>query len=276
MQFRIHWLSLTIWGTHRKALALWDVWFADFLGDIELPGQACDAIPDQVFQQFINDLKRFERFNVNRADLAWDGVPFTPEQVKQAVDQEQLRSLVKRKTLVFTSSTYAERDNGELGTNTLSLGSRQSSRMLRVYDKRGPTRLEFQIREDRANAVVKEVLTQPVEMWAELCIAHLRDYIDFVDPETQKLLDWWDQFIQEKGRAMKTVSDARQKELDRIIGWIDSQVASSLSVVADVVGEESVQAFVVSGRRKRGKRFNSILELREKPTRRDDVSNDAQ
>jgi hypothetical protein len=62
---------------------------------------------------------------------------------------------------------------------------------------------------------------------------------------------------------MKTVSNARQKELDRMIGWIDSQVSSTLSVVADVVGEEAVQAFVIDGRRKRGKRFDSILELRK-------------
>ena len=304
MQFRIHWLAITVWGSQRKALALWDVWFSDYLGamqatghggrgfkslftslaeaklstmpagiredeldkqyfHLELPGQACDAIPDHVFQQFLRDLKRHEKFSVSRVDLAWDEVGFTPQQVKQAVEENLIRSLVKRKTLVFSSSTYAERDNGELGTNTLSLGSRQSSRMIRVYDKRGPVRLEFQVRDKRATVIAKEVLTQPVDQWAELCIGHLRDYIDFIDPDTQLLLDWWEKFIQEKGRAMKTVSDARQVELDRMLMWIDTQVSTTLSVIADVVGEQAIQAFVIDGRRKRGKRFDAVLELRK-------------
>jgi DNA relaxase NicK len=208
-------------------------------------------------------LKRHEKFSVTRVDLAWDEVGFTPEQVKQAVDQDQVRSLVKRKTMVFTSEDYAEKDNGELGTSTLSLGSRQSTRMIRVYDKRGPVRLEFQVRNKRATVVAKEALTQPVDQWAELCIAHLRDYIDFIDPDTQQFLDWWEKFIQEKGRAMKTVSNARQIELDRMLMWIDTQVSTTLSVIADVVGEHAIQAFVIDGRRKRGKRFDSVLELRK-------------
>jgi hypothetical protein len=204
MEFRIHWLAITVWGSQRKALALKDDWFSDYLGamqvtghggrgfkamfsslgearlstlpvglpedelkkqyfHLELPGQACDAIPDHVFQQFLTELKSHEKFSVTRVDLTWDGVPFTPAQVKQAVDQDQVRSLVKRKTMVFTSGDYAEKDNGEVGTTTLSLGSRQSTRMLRVYDKRGPVRLEFQVREDRATAIIKEVFTQPVD-----------------------------------------------------------------------------------------------------------------
>jgi hypothetical protein len=303
MEFRIHWLSLTIWGTLHKALALWDVWFSPFLGEmqssghggrgfqklyrslaqarlsglpagieerdlerqyfhIELPGQACDAIPDQVFREFLIDLSRNEKFNVTRVDLAWDGVDFTPEQVKQAVDDENIRSSVKRKSMKYVTSPYAERDNGELGTSTLSLGSRQSTRMIRVYDKRGPVRIEFQVREDRALLITKEVLTQPVEMWPELCVSHLRDYIDFLDQEEQKLLDWWEQFVNEKGRANKTVTDARKKELDRILAWIDTQVSTSLSVVADVIGEQAIQAFIIDGRRKRGKRFDAVLGVK--------------
>ena len=78
------------------------------------------------------DLIVHEEFKIKRIDLAWDGVPFTPSDVKAAVDANLLRSLVKRNTLVFTNSPYEEREDGVMGTFSCQLGSRQSARMISV------------------------------------------------------------------------------------------------------------------------------------------------
>lgn len=84
--------------------------------------------------------------------------------------------------------------------------------MLRVYDKRGPVRLELLTRKDRATIICTEVLTQKVDQWAFLALGHLRDYIDFVDKDTKRMLSWWEAFVTETARANLKVTDAKQKE----------------------------------------------------------------
>lgn len=297
--FRVHWLSTTIWGTEEYGLKMWQEWFEAFLGPLqgighggrgfkrlykalaeaklyadpiaqqdieanqyfsyEFPGSACDAIPDKVIQEFIIVLNRWEKARITRLDLAWDGTPFTPEQVKEAVELEQMRSYMRRSKMQYTVSPYEFREDGQLGTSSLRLGSSQSSRMLRVYDKHGPVRLEMQTRAERADLVGRDVLIKFPKLWLDNAIAHLRDYVDFAEQETEKLLPWWDAFIHNQNRAMKTVSDARTVELNRMLVWVEKQVSPTLSVLADVVGEDTIKAFVVAGRRKRGAKFNALL-----------------
>ncbi|MCW5875217.1 MAG: replication initiation factor domain-containing protein [Anaerolineales bacterium] len=292
MEFHVHWLSLTLWADKEYALKLWEEWFQQYLGPLvavghggrgfkglyqalgaaklyadpvgegayvhlEFPGSACDALPPKLIQEFIVSLNRWEKFRVSRLDLAWDGVGFTPQHVVEAVSEEKLRSLLKRKTLHVHDQPFEEREDGVLGTSSVRLGSNQSSRMLRVYDKRGPVRLEFQTRAERADLVARDVLLRLPQTWAEAALAHLRDYVDF--EFEGKLLAWWEQFVREIGRAFKKISDARQLELSRMTAWVMNQVAPTLSVLADVLGEDIYTAITVQGRRKRGKRYEAVL-----------------
>jgi len=204
-------------------------------------------------------LNRWEKFRVSRLDLAWDGVEFTPHDVKEAVSEEKLRSLLKRKTLHVHDQPFEERDDGVMGTTSVRLGSNQSSRMLRVYDKRGPVRLEFQTRAERADLVAREVLLKLPDLWAESALAHLRDYVDF--EFEGKLLAWWEKFVREIGRAFKKIMDARQLELSRMTEWVMTQVAPTLSVLVDVIGEDIYKALTIQGRRKRGKRYEAVLAV---------------
>lgn len=301
MKFRIHWLAVTIHCRLDHALALWDIWFAPFLGalqfsghgaqgfrklykslasarlygdpagfsnqdeeneyvHLELPGQACDGIPLDDFREFFMELRRHYKFSITRVDLAWDGVPFTPEQVKEAIEFDRVRTNAARKTMTFTTSMFEEREDGEMGTNSLRLGSLTSNQLLRVYDKRGPVRLELLTRKDRATLICTEALTQKVDRWALLALAHLRDYIDFVDKDTKQLLPWWEEFVQEVARANLKVTDAKQKELERMVNWVDSQVSCTLSVLHDVYGEDLISLLIKHGRKKRGKRYDSVLK----------------
>jgi len=227
---------------------------------IELPGQACDAIPDYVFREFMMELQRHEKFHLTRLDLAWDDVPFTPQQVMEAIENNNIRTLARRSKVAITGSPWEQKENGEMGTNSLSIGAKSSERMLRTYDRRGPVRLELQTRHKRADLIANDVLIHPVEEWADRAIAHLRDYIDFLEPKSEKLLPWWGEFVREIGRANKTVTDARKKELDRMVVWFRHQVAPTLSVLADVIGEQSIEAFIIEGRRKRGNQFDEVLK----------------
>ncbi len=299
IMFRVHWLSTTIWGTQDYGLKMWQEWFEEFWGPMqpvghggrgfkslfkalleaklyadplaqegidsnqyfgfEFPGSACDALPDKIIQEFIVVLNRWEKARITRLDLAWDGTPFTPAQVKEAVELEQMRSYLRREKMQFTISPFEKREDGQIGTSSLRLGSNQSSRLLRVYDKHGPVRLEMQNRAERADLVARDVLINLPSIWIGKAISHLRDYVDFVEQETEKLLPWWKVFINNQDRAMKIVSDARTVELSRMVAWVDKQVSPTLSVLADVIGDQSIEAFVVSGRRKRGAKFNALL-----------------
>lgn len=293
MEFHVHWLSLTIWVEDKDyAIKMWEEWFQEFLGPLvpighggrgfkvlyqalaaaklyadpigegsfvhlELPGSACDALPPKLIQEFIVTLNRWEKFRVSRLDMAWDGVEFTPQDVKQAVAEQKLRSLLRRKTLHIHDQPFEERADGVMGTTSVRLGSNQSSRMLRVYDKRGPVRLEFQTRAERADLVAREVLLKLPHLWAEAALSHLRDYVDF--EFEGKLLEWWDKFVRAIGRAFKKITDARELELSRMTEWVMTQVAPTLSVLADVIGEDIYKAITVQGRMKRGKRYEAVL-----------------
>jgi hypothetical protein len=129
--------------------------------------------------------------------------------------------------------------------------------MLRVYDKRGPVRLEFQTRAERADLVAREVLTQVPVYWAELAIAHLRDYVDFEDEG--RLLGWWAKFVGEIARAWKTVTDARRKELERITEWLMRQVAPTFSAWVDLLGREAIEGLYKQGKQNRKNRFDALL-----------------
>src|SRR3990172_4788467 len=141
---RVHWLTVTIWAKDEYGLKLWDEWFEHYLGPmhptghggrgfrklhkalleaklyaapisqggiedgdyfgLEFPGSACDAIPDKLFQEFILTLDRWEQARITRLDLAWDGVAFLPETVKEAVDAEHMRSYARRSSMQYTVS----------------------------------------------------------------------------------------------------------------------------------------------------------------------------
>ncbi len=302
--FRVHWLTVTIWGTYEYGYKMWEEWFSPYLGSMrqsghggrgfrqlskamlkasfyadpilqeavddqkyfsfDFPGNACDAIPDKVFQIFILVLDKWEKARITRLDLAWDEVGFTPETVREAVDKEQMRSYLRRKSMKYTISPYELREDGQLGTSSLRLGSNLSDRMLRIYDKRGPVRLELQSRKNRSDLLAREVLKNQPHEWDKPAISHLRDYVDFINVETKELLPWWQAFVQDTDRAMKTVSDAREIELNRMIEWISTQVSPALSVLADVIGKDSIDAFIIDGRRKRGTKYKALLEAKEK------------
>ena len=305
-EFRIHWITVTVWGSARYALELWERWFEEYLGSmvstglggrgfelrmkallsanlylnpiikndfiddhiyfsIDLPGQACDAVPDIVFHNFVRHLNQTQKdFRFTRLDLAWDGVNCHPEEFRLAVSEDRVRSYAKRESLLVNWSPFKQKDSGEIETMTVSLGARSSTRRIKFYDKRGFTRVELETKKERADAIGKEMLIEDPKGWPPLATAHLRDYIDiFETSEKVDLVRWWDDLVTQIARAKVTITDARTVELNRILEWIDSQVSPSLSVVADVVGPSSIDAFVISGRKKRGAKFNAILEMKK-------------
>src|SRR3972149_2121817 len=220
---------------------------------LELPGSACEALHPKVFQEFILVMGRSEKFQVTRLDLAWDGVPFTPEDLDQAGKEQLIRTYAKRETFNYELYRYKPREDGQIGHSIFRMGSRQSSRYLRVYNLHGPVRLEMETRSDRADLVARDLLIHQPDEGADKAFPHLRDFFDI---ETE----YWQEFIQQHARANQTITDARTKEVSRISDWMFKQVSASYSVLVDLYGEGLIEDLLAAGRNKRGNRFYNLLK----------------
>jgi len=228
---------------------------------IELPGQACEYLIPDNYRDFLNYLLDAGiRFSIKRVDLAFDNAPFSPELFLEYLEGDTLVSLAKRETIHYDGSPYALRDDGKEGTFTAYIGSNESQRMVRCYNKRGFTRLEFQMRDERAQAVFLSMVFHPFTEWFYIGMSHLRQYIDF--------RGWalWAEFVSIADRASLLISSARRVSVSRIHSWLDRQVSVALSVYLDVHGSEvgwsQVIDLVERGRQRPSrKRYEAVLQL---------------
>lgn len=290
--YQIHWLNMTVFGSIDDSIILYDILFRDTFGDlqslghggrsfkeiqrglaefklytkpaknnkeffhIEIPGSACDALNWEGFQAIYEYLNgNFpDNFKFTRIDFAFDHLNFSPEQALDVFKNDQVRSLAKRDSLEVIQSPFALRDNLEIGTSTINFGSRTSERFLRIYNKRGFTRLEFELKGERANIFATDLLKEQNESrWFKIAIGHLRDYIDF-DAE------WWTEFISGNARAYRTLSKPSEVSLQKITHWIEKQVAPALSVLDDTLPYGDLKHIIAKGRIRRKDKYNLLIE----------------
>lgn len=291
--YQIHWLSFTVKADREDAFSLYSNLFMDTFGPlqdlgnggrgfkeiyhnalefkvymsprsssvesywhIEIPGRACECIGNEYFLALGDYLESNYkgRYEYKRVDFAFDHVGFDPKDVEDAIRSNQVRTLAKRETLVINSSPFVLRDDGTPGTYTVSLGSNQSERMITVYNKRGYTRLEFQTRDLRANVVGRKLLLESdTSNWSRIGLSHLRDFIDF-EPA------WWGEFVNGSQRAHETISRPRDISGSKLFHWIDRQVSPALSVAIDILPEDVMKSILARGRRRRGSRYDLLLQ----------------
>ncbi len=290
---QIHWLSFTVKADREDAFTLYSTLFEDFFGKlqdlgnggrgfkeiyhnslelkvyltprssysesywhIEIPGRACECIKNDLFLALGDylDSNFKDQYSYKRIDIAFDHLKFEPQDVENAIVENKVRSLAKRDSLLIYHSPFALKDNGVLGTYTVSFGSNKSERMITVYNKRGYTRLEFQSRDARANVISRCLLLEPDDrLWSWIAISHLRDFIDF---ET----DWWTVFISSKQRAHVTISRPREISISKLVRWMDKQVSPALSVAVDILPDDVMKSILDHGRKRRGSRYDLLLQ----------------
>lgn len=294
--FQIHWLSLTAHAQKQEAYLLYSRLLQDHFGGIEglghggrgfreiskaalgltlycspvrgeeeyfhleLPGAACEALLPENFAELHRYLlEQFkEQFTYKRLDIAFDRVLFEPKQVEEALLSGQVRTLAKRETIRVFGSPFEARENGELGTSTVQIGANSSERMLTVYNKRGYVRLEFQARDKRADLIGKQLFANTqADDWYAIALSHLLDFIEFDTP-------WWKEFVQQQGRANRSVTTAKEVTSERLINWIDNQVSPALSAISDAFSEELVKQIIARGSKRRGARYNALFIPRKK------------
>jgi len=228
------------------------------------PGKACKAIPPEFFSYFYKSLVREEiKFNVSRIDIAYDNVPFTPSDFFQVFEDDKnryengekqiIRTLSQRENVQFIREPFMEKDDGSsLSRDTCYFGSRQSERFLRVYNKRGPTRLEIEYKGKRAALVASKLFIDNVDNWLETSISHLLDFID-ID------IQWWKEFIGDQERAYAKLHCAKEISLERKREWLLNQVSPTLAAVTEITRGQILSDMLDEGGKRMHKNNANLL-----------------
>lgn len=233
----------------------------------EFTGSACDCLIPVRFAEFVSMLDEHGvKYKITRLDIAWDDLPFSVLEFYERVKDHQAVTPVKlnvfgskNENFSLVQSPFELRENGEIGTSTCYLGSKTSQRFLRVYDRRGGTRLEFVIKDDRAQSVIKDIFSYDYPDWDIVAREHLLDFVRF------EHWDLWLKFVAFAQKADLHISSARVTSLSKICGWLERQVMVSLSVFYDVHGWRDAQTIIdrllLEARNKDRSRYTAVLQL---------------
>lgn len=163
---------------------------------------------------------------VYRLDFAWDKIDIEP---KELLDRYKTNWGWNMQSCLRESSwSWAEDSKGQ----TCYLGSRESDRMLRLYNQRGYNRLELQLR-GRFCKFLSKYLEIELESDFEQEIIKsvtgiLRDMIDFLD------WDKWQDFLKGFDRV-RVRCDNVGTSIERKTRWIMRQCGSTLAVLSNVL-----------------------------------------
>lgn len=155
----------------------------------------------ELFQsKFTRDKKNGEvkyHWQSTRIDIAFDGVPFSPAACREAWLAGNIRTRSH-------PDSYDWRSNAE--GDTFYAGKRVSGRYLRVYNRRGPVRLEIELKKKYAMPFVSNLMEDGFVTLRDASLGVLRDMVDFIDLDSNKnksratLLPWWQALVGEADR----------------------------------------------------------------------------
>ena len=117
---------------------------------------------------------------------------------------------------------------------------------MRIYDRRGPTRVELETKDMYASAVARELVERrgdDTEL-ARFVVGCLREFCDFGVQDgahgsrAVELLPWWRTFVGEVERVGRLVVDRREAlSVDRTLRWVDRAVVPSLAMIVTCYGD---------------------------------------
>ncbi len=225
---------------------------------VSLPGSACEllSIPELVAVATVLELEP-----TSRLDLAWDAEGFTPADCRAAARRGDVVARVQ-----FAKAESSKWVEDGAGFSTYYMGARTSSRMVRVYDRRGPTRVELELKAERAVLLWRSLLGVDVEGWSAAGLAELRAFVDFRDrstgvrPDYCKLLPWWAAFVEGAERRAVCIPRERQT-LERAVSWLRLTVSPTLALANDVLGPDFVRGMLEVGRERYRRRPDRVALL---------------
>lgn len=240
---------------------------------IEVTGEACEELG----RDGLLAIWDAAEWRASRIDLAADHCPFTPAQVRdawvagdvdtrvKALDPEGKRRAAPGRE-GWRRCEWVQQPDGDL----FGMGSRASGQYARVYDSRGFTRFELELKKTTAHAagpIVMEALRVGGETFCHVVSGLIERFVRFVDRAADSTvtrcppLEWWARFVTGVGKARLNLGARVVRTIEEIDRWLVRQVAPTLAVFAEVVGLKGLQTVVQAGRERWGPRHEDTLRL---------------
>lgn len=217
---------------------------------VEIKGAGCAHLGNGGVRQVMTDLKARFRVRASRVDVMAHTEHFSPATAHDAVKACDYcsRTALHEK---FAFTTSPEGDTLYLGVESKKSGGmkRSGERMLRIYDRRGPTRVELQLTGPHAHGGGGLLSVKPVEEWPALIRAMIRDFCDFVDRDSNERvarcvpLPWWDAFT--NGAEKISVRPTDDPAQGTIVGMVDGTLqryAGKLYAATEAYGADWIIA----------------------------------
>lgn len=229
----------------------------DVFCQVQVRGSACERIGNDGVQRVLRDLSMIARVRASRVDVMAHTEAFTPRTMRDAAGAGSFNSrALKPDHRIFVESP--EGDTCYLGYVSKPKGGMKAKgdRCLRAYDRRGPTRIELQLRKDYAAGAAEVLAAEPVASWPTLIRGMIRHYVDFVDrdadprPTRCPLLPWWSSFVEqaEKIGVRRTETPFESTAIGKVDGTLQRH-ARWLYAAFEAYGD----TWILSRIRKHGK-----------------------
>jgi hypothetical protein len=267
LEFGLDYLQFTLYTDKMQALQIYSEFFMPILGDLnyqgegrlyserytnsggftflcgskikrtnnharfEMPGQICKAISLGKLHEFSQAcLDRGIRLKCTRLDIRIDGCPFKPFDIAKDIELGRAETRAERGTLKRFDQPLEPDELGKLGTQGMTLGSRESDRFLRIYDKHGFTRFELECKGSMADAYFYLLQGETEKGFSDLAMGLIQDYIR-IDA------DYWREFTEGYERAYMKIQEYKDPTLEGIEKYLYVQVSKSLALLYAIKGE---------------------------------------
>lgn len=186
------------------------------------------------------------QFTATRLDLAVDGCRFTPGALRKLWMSDNVRSAARTNNDALPGRERVRSNRWFTGPtgDTFYMGSRTSTQYARCYNMRGFTRFEMELKKERA-AQTMQALCDGASMSATLG-AVISQFVAFVDKSDInrsrcKALPFWRRFMARltSSGAVTRLAGQPARTAERLIQWIEHQVAPSLMVYEVLMGRQA-------------------------------------
>jgi hypothetical protein len=202
-------------------------------------GDACDHYGFEKLSFIYQALQ----FNATRLDLAADGCRFSPALLRRLWMADYVRSSARspRDALPGRERVRSHKWFESPSGDTFYMGARSSSQYARCYNSRGYTRFEMELKKARASQTMA-ALCDGADMPSTLGAA-IAQFVMFVDQSDEnrsrcRVLPFWARFVARLSNsgAITRLVGAPERTLDRLVSYIENQVAPSLAVYEILMG----------------------------------------
>ena len=231
-----------------------------FEGAEDKQGMASIAFP-VLFQLLTAD----ENAHISRLDIACDdqqGLLDMDKVIRKVQDNEVNSRMTKRSVVV----AY---DGSQRSGATAYIGAPSSDFRIRIYDKaleEGTDghwiRVEMVLRGEHANSFAAQLTVS--ETVGKLFAQVLNDKLSFIERDDSNIsrcsvTDWWAAFVAELESVKLVARKIIRHSVERISGWVESQVGPSLAVLARTMGFAHIMEIALEAGRRLSDRQRSLI-----------------